>query len=93
MRSHVRPRLPHPFPQDLDALLGLNLASSSPLFCYLAAGRLLVLAHYQYVAVFHAILFFLQYHKVRTGRTNTWRRLGAAATASAAAPLQWRTDG
>lgn len=53
--------------KDLDALLGLNLASSSPLFCYLAAGRLLVLAHYQYVAVFHAILFFLQYHKVRYG--------------------------
>ncbi|KAG2487595.1 hypothetical protein HYH03_013874 [Edaphochlamys debaryana] len=53
--------------RDMDALLGLQLQTASPLFCYLAAGRLLVLANYQYEAVFHAILFFLQYHKVRYG--------------------------
>ncbi|KXZ42041.1 hypothetical protein GPECTOR_217g448 [Gonium pectorale] len=53
--------------RELDALLGLQLQSASPLFCYLAGGRLMVLANYQYVAVFHAILFFLQYHKVRYG--------------------------
>ncbi|GFR39943.1 hypothetical protein Agub_g20 [Astrephomene gubernaculifera] len=53
--------------RDMDALLALQLQTASPLFCYLAAGRLMVLANNQYVAVFHAILFFLQYHKVRYG--------------------------
>ncbi|GLC58394.1 hypothetical protein PLESTB_001354000 [Pleodorina starrii] len=53
--------------RDMDALLALQLQGTSPLFCYLAAGRLMVLAlpNYQYQGVFHAILFFLQYHKVR----------------------------
>ncbi|EFJ43501.1 hypothetical protein VOLCADRAFT_96395 [Volvox carteri f. nagariensis] len=52
--------------KDMDALLGLQLQGTTPLFCYMAAGRLMVLANwYQYVGVFHAIIFFLQYHKVR----------------------------
>ncbi|KAG2427020.1 hypothetical protein HYH02_014666 [Chlamydomonas schloesseri] len=64
--------------RELDALLGLQLQTPGPLFCYLAAGRLLVLAHYQYVAVFHAILFFLQYHKVRYGGSIGRQHMGDA---------------
>ncbi|GIL43997.1 hypothetical protein Vafri_1583 [Volvox africanus] len=56
--------------KNMDALLALQLQSNSPYFCYLAAGRLMVLANwYQYVGVFHAIVFFLRYHKVRYNGT------------------------
>ena len=38
--------LPPPHPQ-VDALLGLNLATPSPMICLLADGRLLALTGYQ----------------------------------------------
>lgn len=66
-----RPDKPSP---DVDALLALGLGTGGgaggggtaggPLFCFMAEGRVLVLPGYQQQAVFYALLFFMQYHKV-----------------------------
>ena len=49
-----------PSPQA-DAILALNMASSVPLHCFMAQGRVVALTGYQ--ACFHSILMFVLYHQ------------------------------
>jgi len=49
--------------KDVDAILALNQATTAPMMCMLAQGRILVLTGYN--ALFHVILLFLLFHKYK----------------------------